>query len=89
MAVTASALVPVADLAQKDRGDRGKGKDGVDIQVPVPPDDPEPAAPQPAAEPFEGLPRTGLEVVLVWGAGVALLSAGLALQALTRRRLSH
>jgi len=88
VAVTASALVPTGQLAQQDRDERGRGEGDVEIEVPVPGDDPEPT-PQPAAEPLDALPRTGLEVAVVWGAGVALLAAGLGLQALTRRRPSH
>jgi len=86
VAVTASDLVPVDRLAQRDRDERGRDEGGVDIEVPVPDDEPGPA-PQPAAEPSDGLPRTGLEVAVLWAAGVALLAAGLALKALTRRPL--
>ena len=86
--MTASPLLPVRQLAQQDGDDRGGDQgEGVDIEVPVPDDDPEPA-PQPTVEAFDGLPRTGLEVAFVWAVGVGLLTAGLALQALTRRRLS-
>ncbi len=87
MSVTASQLVPVSQLSQQDRDRQDRDRGGVDIEVPVPEADPAPV-PQPSAEPFDGLPRTGLELALVWAAGVALLSGGLALRALTRRRPS-
>ena len=85
--VSANPLRPVRELAQN--RDRQPGDGGVDIEVPVPGAGSEPApdtTPPPAAEAFDGLPRTGLEVVLVWAAGVALLAGGLALRAVTRRR---
>jgi hypothetical protein len=84
VAVTASKLVPVLALAAPDRDGREQGQGDADVEVPVPEDDPEPA-PRPAAEPSDSLPRTGLEVAALWGAGLALLSAGLALRLLSRR----
>ena len=88
VAVTASPLMPVSQLAQQEGGEPGGDEGGVDIEVPVPGDDPAPA-PQPTVEAFDGLPRTGLEVAFVWAAGVGLLAAGLALQALTRPHPAH
>lgn len=88
VAVIASPLLPVRELAQQDPNNRGRGEGGVDIEVPVPGGDPDPAPPV-GAEELGGLPRTGMKIALLWGAGVALLAAGLAIQALTRRRPLH
>lgn len=87
VAVSAGPLVEVVELAQRDGGRDRRNRGDLDIEVPVPREAPGTAPQQPAqADPVASLPRTGLEVVLAWGAGVALLSGGLGLQAVTRRR---
>ena len=80
----ATPLAPMASLAQ-DEG-RRRDRPGVDIEVPVPEDDPVEVEPFPAEAPG-ALPSTGMDTSAPATGGIAMLAAGLALLALTRRRL--
>ena len=85
-AATAAPLAPMGRLAQDGRRGRGQDRPGVDVEVPVPEDDPAQVEPFVAESP-DGLPRTGQDMSVPATGGIAMLAAGLALLALTRRRL--